>query len=368
MKHIINDCDSLSREGQTVYLLTPFGKRSLIEDNLLLYGVARNFTIHRMACPEPKGYGILGMLSRTVYCVQALFATFIIKPDAIYTSDFTMLYFLSMVPRFLRPRVPVIFEAHKVYSRAAESRKVGEKQEIAAMKAADRVVCISNGVKYDLSALGLHEEKLYVLPNAVDLSMFNVGRRSDHAAHNIVYAGSFLHWKGVDILVGAFALLLKQVPDAKLYLVGDDHEDNRQKLETQIRELGIEKSVVMTGYVSQREVASYLGMADVAVLPNRLTVEGSAYTSPLKVFEYMAAKVPIVASDLPSIREVLDGETAVLVPPDNAKALCDGMFYLLKNPDIGHGLATKAYERVESNYTFKIRVQKITQIIEEIIG
>jgi len=225
------------------------------------------------------------------------------------------------------------------------------------------VVCISNGIRDDLKALGLPEEKLHVLPNAVALSKFNVKRQTGPGTHNIVYTGSFLYWKGVDVLVEAFALLLKQVPDARLYLVGDDHEGNRQKLETQIKELGIEKSVVMTGYVSQREVVSYLGMADAAVLPNRVTVEGSNYTSPSKIFEYMAARVPIVASDLPSIREIVGEEVAVLTAPGDAEALCDGLLYLLKNPDIGRDLAEKAYERVKSNYTWDMRARKIMRIV-----
>ena len=365
MTNLLSNCEALSRAGHTVYLLTPFVRNNVIEDAFHLYGITKNFKVRRMACPEPYGYGNLGMLARATYCAQALCAVFVIRPDVVYTSDFTMLYFLSMVPRFLLPKAPVIFEAHKVYSRAAKLRKVGEKQEIAAMKAADRVVCISNGVKNDLIALGCPEEKLHVLPNAVALSKFNAGRRSDHAAHNIVYTGSFLYWKGVDILVDAFVLLLKEMPDTKLYLVGDDHEGNRRKLEAQIRELGLEKSVVMTGYVSQREVAGYLGMADAAVLPNRVTVEGANYTSPSKIFEYMAARVPIVVSDLPSIREIVDGEAAVLVAPDDAKALCDGLLHLLKNPDVGSGLADMAYQVVKSNYTLEMRAQHITQILGE---
>jgi len=368
MTNLLSNCEALSTEGHTVCLLTPFGRKSVIEERFHLYGVAKNFKVRRMACPEPKNYGTIGMFLRGAFCAQALAAVFIIKPDAIYTSDFSMLYFLSRVPGFLRPGVLVIFEAHKVYSGAAQLRRVSEKQEIAAMKAADRVVCISNGVKRDLIALGYPEEKLYVLPNAVDLSKFNVRRQDGRGTHNIVYTGSFLYWKGVDILVDAFALLLKQMPDTKLYLVGDDYEGNRQKLATQIKELGIEKSVEMTGYVSQKEVARYLGIADVAVLPNRVTVEGANYTSPSKIFEYMAARVPIVASDLPSIREILDEETAVLVPPDDAKALCDGMLRLLKNPSIGRDLADKAYERVRSNYTWDMRARKIVKIIEKIKG
>jgi glycosyltransferase involved in cell wall biosynthesis len=367
VKNALQNCEALAKEGHVVYLLTPFGRAAVVADRLNLYGIERNFIIRRLACPEPRDYALGGMLARALFCAQAFFIMFIIKPEVVFTRDFSMLYFLSKLPGFLRPKVPVIYEAHKVCSRAAELRKVSEKQEISAIGVAERIVCVTSGIKNDLIELGYPEEKLHVLPNAVELSKFNVKRQADARAHNIIYTGSFIYWKGVDILVDAFALLLKDIPDAKLYLVGDDHEGNRQKIEKQIKERGIENSVEMTGYVSHKEVVRYLVMADVLALPNTVSVQ-DRYTSPMKVFEYMAARVPIVASALPAIREILDESTAVLVPPGDAKALCDGMLYLLRNPDAGLMLADKAYQRIESDYTWGKRARKIGQIIEKTKG
>ena len=90
----------------------------------------------------------------------------------------------------------------------------------------------------------------------------------------------------------------------------------------------------MVGHVAPSEVPTWLAAADIAVLPNSGTsVIGSRYTSPLKLYEYLAAGCPIVASDVPAVREVVtDGETAVLVRPDDPEALGDGIAGLLAVP------------------------------------
>jgi len=125
----------------------------------------------------------------------------------------------------------------------------------------------------------------------------------------ICYAGHLYDWKGADIL----AKSMHYLPSSYIaYLVGGTEEDVTRFREFTARENLA--NVVMVGHVAPTMIPGYLAASDVVVLPN--VGEGlSRYTSPLKLFEYMAAKRPIVASDLPAIREILNEETAVLVAP-----------------------------------------------------
>jgi glycosyltransferase involved in cell wall biosynthesis len=111
--------------------------------------------------------------------------------------------------------------------------------------------------------------------------------------------------------------------------------------------------------VPNTEVPYWIRSCDVATIPWTWTEFSAYFTSPLKLFEYMAAVVPILATDLPSIREVLrHGENAWLVPPGDPKALAEGIRHLLENPDLAERLAQQARKDVRQ-YTWKRRAAVI---------
>jgi glycosyltransferase involved in cell wall biosynthesis len=113
--------------------------------------------------------------------------------------------------------------------------------------------------------------------------------------------------------------------------------------------------------VPNTEVPYWIRSCDVATIPWTWTEFSAYFTSPLKLFEYMAAGVPILATDLPSIREVLrHGENAWLVPPGDPKALAEGIQHLLENPDLAERLAQQARKDVRQ-YTWKRRAAVILQ-------
>lgn len=105
-----------------------------------------------------------------------------------------------------------------------------------------------------------------------------------------------------------------------------------------------------------------------AVLPLSQDLISASFTSPLKLFEYMAARVPIVASDLPSTREILcDGVNALLVQPNNPRALADGIQKILNDSQLAERLAQNAYEDV-SGYTWEKRAERIIHFLHSVRG
>src|SRR3989344_3082477 len=122
------------------------------------------------------------------------------------------------------------------------------------------------------------------------------------------------------------------------------------------------KNVLILGHKPHQEIPSYLKAADVLALPNSAKDKIYLNTSPVKLFEYMASGCPIVASNLPSIAEVLNYQNSVLVNPDDAGDLARGIEKILNEPNLGQQLSKRALEDVK-NYTWEHRAKKILLFI-----
>jgi glycosyltransferase involved in cell wall biosynthesis len=174
-----------------------------------------------------------------------------------------------------------------------------------------------------------------------------------------VYTGQLFPWKGVDTLVEAAAHL----PGCAILLVGG-HERDRQRLAGIVARRGTKDRIRFVDQVPPGEVQDFLRAADLLVLPNSgKELISAEYTSPMKLFEYMAARRPIVATDLPSLREVLrHEENALLVPPDDPKALAGAMARLLTDQALGDKLTACAGREVV-RYEWKERARGIKAFI-----
>ncbi|MCG2808867.1 MAG: glycosyltransferase, partial [Candidatus Portnoybacteria bacterium] len=123
-------------------------------------------------------------------------------------------------------------------------------------------------------------------------------------------------------------------------------------------------NILILGHRPYSEIPYYLKAADVLVLPNSGKEEISkSWTSPMKMFEYMASQRPIVASDLISLREILNENNAVLVEPDNSRALAEGIMSALKKDDFSAKILIEAWQNVQK-YTWTERVKNILLFIK----
>jgi glycosyltransferase involved in cell wall biosynthesis len=181
----------------------------------------------------------------------------------------------------------------------------------------------------------------------------------------VAYAGHLYAWKGVDVLLHAIALL----PEASgLIIGGHAAEPDIARLRQLAQQLGISDRVTFTGMVEPARVAEHLGGARILVLPNPESAISTLFTSPLKLFEYMAAGRAIVASDLPSIREVLTGgRNALLVTPGDPAALAAAIQTLINDRDLAQRLAHTAREDVEQ-YTWPRRAERLEQLFDEVLA
>jgi glycosyltransferase involved in cell wall biosynthesis len=227
-------------------------------------------------------------------------------------------------------------------------------------------LAISGGVRADLLELGLPEGRVRVEHDGFESSRF-IGvpaREEARAALGLpkevplaVYTGGLLEWKGVDLLVDA----ARSLPGVYFAIAGGMEKDVR-RLRARVGGLA---NVRIDGFQSPARVPLYLAAADLAVVPNRSRPAISArHTSPLKVFEAMAAGVALVASDLPSLRELLeDGEDAILVPPDDAKALAGGIERLAGDAALRSRLASRLRSRA-AEHTWDARARRVLDWME----
>jgi glycosyltransferase involved in cell wall biosynthesis len=126
------------------------------------------------------------------------------------------------------------------------------------------------------------------------------------------------------------------------------------------------KNILIVGKKPHSEMPLYLKAADVVVLPNSSKANISKYyTSPIKLFEYMASGVPVVASRLPSLMEILNKRNALLVDPDNPKRLADGLHFIMENPEFGQKIARQALSEVQ-RYTWQKRAERVMHFVKNL--
>ena len=187
---------------------------------------------------------------------------------------------------------------------------------------------------------------------------------SSSTRKSVYYVGQLYPWKGVDTLIHA----VSASPRRKLVIIGGTEEPGTgepdiRRLRQLAEQLGVSDRIQFTGWVPYREVSRRLRDAAVTVIPLPDSTFGRYFTSPLKLFDYMAAGVPIVASDLPSLRDVLQHEAnALLVPPGDPAALAQAVDRLLSDKALADRLAARAREDVQ-RYSWDARASSILDVL-----
>jgi glycosyltransferase involved in cell wall biosynthesis len=249
-------------------------------------------------------------------------------------------------------------------------------------RGADGYVTITNGLKSELERRFGNRAHVEVVPDGVrpPSPLRGFGETGRHVTDDqessvppgavpsmftIGYAGHLYPWKGVDLVIEAIASL----QDARgLIIGGHDKEADLARVKALAEERFCSLRILFTGMLPPPDVAAKLRDADVLVLPNPPSALSQAFTSPLKLFEYMASGRPIVASDLPSFREVLtDGANALLFEAGNPQALTAAIRRIKEDPALGRRLAAQALADVR-DYSWARRAEKLESLFAQVLG
>ena len=174
-----------------------------------------------------------------------------------------------------------------------------------------------------------------------------------------VYTGNFEGYQGVDVLVRAAGLVVRERPDAKFLFVGGA-EAQIERMRRLAAESGAGSACVFTGRRPTGEMTEFLTLADLLVTPRH---QGT--NPPMKIYGYMQSGRPIVATNVPTHTQVLDAQCAILTDPDPA-SLARGLVEALNNPVKARAVAQAARDRVEQHYSLDVFHRKVREAYEQL--
>jgi glycosyltransferase involved in cell wall biosynthesis len=345
---IIQMCEAFVNLGMEVELIVPFRFNKLKQNPFDYYGIDRKFEITRLPCLDliSLGFGLLGFwIANVTFLLVAKIYLLFKKYDILYTREAI---------------AALLFNAAVV-----EIHSLPERLRIFIYHQARKIIVLTSFLKIRLiKEAGLSEDKVLVAADGVDLKKFDIKETKIDCRHRlnlpidkkiILYAGHLYKWKGVANLLN----VSRKLQHALFVFVGGTEED---VTDFKIQARGLSNTLI-TNYRPHAEIPYYLKAADVLVLPNSATEKiSSHYTSPMKLFEYMAASRPIIAADLPSLREILNEDNAILVKPDSPQDLAHSVEEVLKNKELADRIAENAKQN-SVDYSWEKRAKKIKDFI-----
>jgi glycosyltransferase involved in cell wall biosynthesis len=238
-------------------------------------------------------------------------------------------------------------------------------REMATLHLADAVVCPSPVTRAYLVSLGIPAERITVIPNGVDCATFRAGPQptSRDDMPTILYIGTLAEWQGLGTLIQAMAGVLAHRP-ARLHILGHGRKRQRKDLARQIRKLGLEDNVTIGPPVSHDQVPAAIAGAAACVAPlgynERNVVQGCC---PIKILEYMACGRPIVAANLPVVRELVRPDRdALLFTPDDPHDLARCLLAVLDDPALAVRLGASAAEQARMHFTWNLAQQRLLAV------
>lgn len=259
------------------------------------------------------------------------------RPDLVHCHS-PALNALGALREARKRRIPIVHEVRAFWEDAAvdhgTAREWGLRYRLSraleshVMRQVDHVFTICEGLRGEIVARGLAQEKVTVIPNAVDIDDFPLITSRDATLEAelglggrqvLGFAGSFYAYEGLDLAVEALGMLGDEYAQVSLLLVGGGPEEERLRALVDARGLG--ERVVFTGRVPHAEVRRYYSLFDFALYP-RKSMRLTELVTPLKPLESMALGKPVLASAVGGHRELIeDGSTGYLFAADDAQAL-----------------------------------------------
>lgn len=352
---IMKMCSEFTKAGAVVELFIPRRSSTDSQKNPFdFYKIEKNFKIKKI--PSFDLLGKTFKFGKILYWVDILsfliMSKLVVRPkagDIIYTRDFMTALVFSR-KHFL------CLELHDIPTSKILFRWLIKKPKL--------FFVLNNNLKGDLMKMGVDPSAIHISPSGVDISDFDTGISKEDArikvglegyGRIVLYSGQLYPWKGADILAQA-AFLMPQTNF--LFLGGIDPELSKFK-----DKYGKATNIKVLPFQERGMVPLYLKAADVLVLPNSSKEKISVrYTSPLKLFEYMASKRPIVASDLPSIREVVTEKECAFAQANNPKSFSDAIQKIFSDQRFSEEIVANAFSKAQK-YSWGKRAENILNCI-----
>ena len=354
---IVLMCNAFAKLGHAVTLFVTNRSTHIKETPEDFYGTPIRFSIERIWVLDIVGsilkipqftWPFIYTLQRIVFVVNVWRSIRSRNFEYMYGRDEWVLVLISFLTN-----IPVVWESHEAkYSFMARML----------LKRCNKVVVISEGIRDFYIQKKVAAKKILVAHDAIDETFFETPIDTQFARAElgitkekpvVLYIGGLDKWKGVETL---FEAAKSHTDEFKVYVIGG-----------QSRELPTFKNqypwVTFLGPRPYKELKNHQQAADILVVPNTAHNDLSAkYTSPLKLFAHMASNIPLVISDLPSMKNVLSDEHAFFFTPDCPQALVNSIRSVLDNPALAKQKSSAAYE-LSKRFTWNQRANAIVSFI-----
>jgi PEP-CTERM/exosortase A-associated glycosyltransferase len=322
------------------------------------------------------GLGEIALMRRLEKRLEAVAQ--LVKPDVLHAHS-PVLNGIPAIKAGRRLRIPVVYEVRAFWEDAAVDHgttqegslryRLTRALETYALRRADAVTTICEGLRGDIVARGIPAERVTVIPNAVDIEKFSAGGEPDPQLRRrlgldgctvLGFLGSFYAYEGLALLVEALPEITKIIPEARVLLVGGGPQE--ANLKALAAKLGLEDKVLFVGRVPHDQVNRYYDLVDILVYP-RLSMRLTDLVTPLKPLEAMAQGRLLAASDVGGHRELIrDDDTGVLFAAGSPEALARRVIDLLRHPERWPALKANARRFVETERAWKLSVARYESV------
>lgn len=294
------------------------------------------------------------------------------KPDIFYSRFYLIAPLFYIFIKFIRSSIIVISEHNgylydemKMMNFSGLKAFIARRLQLLGAQLSDKVRVVTEGIKVLLVQNGINESKIFVTGNGTDINHFRpikhykaleiAGLKPDY--YYVGFIGSFIKWQGIDFILRAVPMILKEMPQVRFLIVGDGPE--YKNLRSLSKKLGLEKECIFIGSVPYEMAPVYINSFDIAVAPFIRKRNEKIGVSPLKIRDYAACGVPIVASEVKGLEIVEENNIGILVNPEDEEELANAIIILLKNPEMRRKMGKRARKLAEREFSWKKTVREI---------
>jgi len=238
-------------------------------------------------------------------------------------------------------------------------RKVEKMINSKTLRSATKVLVSNNDTtKVIIDEYNVPPERISIMPNGVDLSLFNISRKKN--PRKVVFAGAMYYHRGLDVLLEAIPKIIKKIPDVKFVLLGSGNE--LEKLKVIVSEKNLEGSVEFKGWIDRERIPLNISDASIGIGPLRLT-DVTSRALPIKVLEYMAVSLPIIAQKGTLPDDVLiDKKNGYFI--DGTEDLAEKISSLLNEPDKINQMGDQSRLMVQ-NFSWDHIIKNILEVVRK---